>query len=158
VQNITENDLKKRLDSTRRDLSLGKVGVVFLVIWALAFSIYLFEPFGWFEGTPAVHEAKKWILLSIIFIWIPSFAGVWFLIIRPLRTGVTGGSRGKFQMPYVVLRSERPRRFRIELWCNVIIIIGGFTIGVWTLNGFIHDLQKAKTGQSQGNGETRTGQ
>jgi hypothetical protein len=140
--------LQKLLKSSPRQSDLGWQGVGFLVIWALAISIMVLEPFGWFDGTPAVHEAKKWIMVCITFIWIPVLAGVWFLIVRPLRTGIAKGG-SKYQVPYEVVRSEEPRRFRVEIWCNVLIIILGFAIAVWTLRGFIHDLQKAKTEQSR---------
>src|SRR6478752_7217148 len=109
MQKLTDKELKRVLDSSREPSKFGWVGMVFLVVWVAVLSVWLFDPFGWLDGTPAVHEAKKWIGICISFIWIPVLAGVWFLIILPLRTGIAKGG-SKYRAPYVFMRSEEPRK------------------------------------------------
>jgi hypothetical protein len=72
------------------------LAICFAIVITGLFLLILFDPFGWLDGPPRVHEAKKWVVLSIGGILVPAFAGIWFLLIAPLRWGViVGGGYGR---------------------------------------------------------------
>ena len=90
-----------------------------------------------------MHEAKKWLAVAVCFVVIPAFGGVWFMIIRPLQTGVvTGGS--KYRTPYCVLRSEDPARFRAHVRWNCVMVAAALALGFYLVVEFARDLQKAR--------------
>jgi hypothetical protein len=141
---IPDKGLRKEFESPRGQWTFIVIGAVFLVVAVGAFLILFVDPFGWFDGPPAVGEAKKWLAICVCFMWIPAIAGVWFMVIKPLKSGVvTGGS--KHRSPYIVFRSEAPARFRGHLIWNCILLIATFALATWCLVGLVRDLQKAKT-------------
>lgn len=140
---LTEKELKREFKSPRNQWRFAITSLAIVALVTVAFMVTFFDPLGWFSGSHDLREAKKGVTISVCFIWLPMIAAVWFLVIRPLRTGVVSGG-SKYRTPYLVLRSEQPRKFQSEIWGNVFLIIFGFAVAVWTLNGFIHDWRKAK--------------
>src|SRR5262245_1588013 len=86
---MTGAQLKKEYESPRVQLRLGIIGLVAFVLLSATFLTLFFDPFRWLAGPPEVHEAKKWIALCICFILFPGVSGIWFMVICPLRTGIT---------------------------------------------------------------------
>jgi len=144
MQKLTDKELKREFESPRGQLRFALRGVVLLTVGAGVLLMLLFDPLGWLDGPRAVHEAKKWLALCVCFIWLPVLAGIWFMVIRPLQTGivVTGGSKSR--APHVVLRSEEPARFRANIWWNCVLLVAGLVFATFMLVSFLRDLQKAK--------------
>src|SRR5947207_11947097 len=117
MQKLTDKELKKEFESPRGQLKFAFTGLLFLAGGAATLCILLLDPLGLLSGPPAVHEAKKWLAVGICFVWIPVLGGIWFMILRPLKTGIVSGG-SKYRAAYVVLRSEEPARFRGHIWWN----------------------------------------
>lgn len=149
MQKFTDKELKREFESPRGQLKFVLTGLVFLAGGAAVLLALLFDPFGLLNGPPAVHDAKKWLAICICFVWFPWLAGIWFMIIRPLQTGVVTGGGSKYRTPYIVLRSEEPARFRGHIWCNCVLLAAGLVFATCMLVGFIRDLQKAKAASNR---------
>ena len=148
VQKLTDKELKKELASPQGQMKFVFTGLVFLAIAGVVLLVLLVDPLGLFDGPPAVREAKKWLALSICFIWLPVLAGIWFLVIRPLQTGIL--ARGsKYRAPYLVLRSEEPGRFKGHIIWNCVLLTAGVILAACMLASSVRDLQKAKTGSER---------
>src|SRR5262245_21658547 len=147
MKKLTEKELKREYESPRGQLKFLPMALALGGAGTAVFATILFDPFGLLEGTPAVHEAKKWIALCLCFIWIPAVSGIWFMVILPLRVGaVTRGSwtaSGR-SWPHLVLRSEEPARFRFHIFFNCVLLAALFAFGAVALRSFIRDLEKAK--------------
>jgi len=143
---MTETELKKQFESPRIQLKLGVTGLVVFALLTLAFFTVFFDPFRRLDGPPEVHEAKKWIVLCIGFILLPAASGIWFMVIHPLRTGITTRGRWDRNMnPHIVLRSEEPVRFRLHIFWNCVLLTAALAFGFGALRSFIRDLEKAKS-------------
>ena len=139
----TDKELKEQFESPRGQMRVALLALGFVLVGGSLLFILMRDPFGWFDGAPAVREAKKWIAMCVCFLWVPVIAGIWFMIIRPLQTGiVTGGS--KHRAPYVVLRSEEPSRFRAHVRFNCVLLAIGIAFGIGTMISFVRDLRKAE--------------
>src|SRR5688572_9823320 len=122
MQKLTDNEMKREFESPRGQLRFALMGSVLLDVGAGAFLMLFYDPLGWLKGPPAVHQAKKSIAMLICFVWIPVLAGVWFMVIQPLQTGITTGGGSKRRAPYVVLRSEEPARFRGRIVSDCVLL------------------------------------
>jgi hypothetical protein len=146
MNKLTEKELKREFESPRGQLKMGLMGLAFGGVGIAMFVILFFDPFGILEGTPAVHEARKWIALCICFIWLPAVSGIWFMVIQPLQTGVLtrGGWANGRNLPHLVLRSEEPARFRFHILLNCVLLAAVLVFGAGMLRSFMRDLEKAK--------------
>jgi hypothetical protein len=144
MRNLTDKELKREFHSPRNQLQLGLMGLIFLAVGVVALLFLTFDPLSWLAGDPPVREAKKVIAMSICFILLPTLAGVWFMMVRPLQTGVVVSTR-RSGTTKVILRSEDPAGFRSLIWWNGFMLVAALSIGLYCLVGGIRDLQKAKT-------------
>ncbi len=143
MKQLTDQELKREFESSKNQLRLALYGAAFLVLGVAVFVILFKDPFGWMTGSPPVREAKKWIVLCIFFVLGPALAALWFMVIRPIQTGILAGG-SKHRAPYVVLRSEDPERFRGHVWWNCFLVAAALGLAVWLLIGFARDLRKAQ--------------
>jgi hypothetical protein len=144
MRNLSDKDLRREFHSPRYQLRLGLMGFVFVVVGVAALLLVTFDPFGWLAGDHPVREAKKLIAGSTCFILLPTLAGVWFMIVRPLQTGVIVSTR-KSEASRLVMRSEDPAGFRGLIIWNGIMLLAALGFGLYCLIGGIRDLQKAKS-------------
>jgi hypothetical protein len=142
MRQLTDKELKREFESPRGQMKTALIALGFFVVGSSLFFLLLRDPFGWFTDAPAARDAKKWIVLSIFIVWLPVLAGIWFMVIRPLQTGIVAGG-SKYRAPYLVLRSEQPARFRDHIWWNCVMLAVGLVIGTRMLVGLIRELRQA---------------
>src|SRR5437016_10755012 len=106
MQKEKEQLLRQDYESPRSLKSKGLMAAIFLAVLTGILIFVLFDPLGWLAGSPAVHDAKKYIALSIGAILLPCVGGIWFLVIAPVRWGVITSFDD-----HLVFRSEEPGRF-----------------------------------------------
>ena len=116
---------KEEFESLRGQRIRGATGVLLGIVITGLFLLLLFDPFGWLAGSPQVHDAKKWVALSFGAIVVPCIAGIWFLLVGPVRWGVIiGGLPGRSSSrDYLIFRSQDPRRFWLTWRINLYVLI-----------------------------------
>jgi hypothetical protein len=143
---MTGSELKKEYESSRGQLKLGITALVAFALLTTVILTLLFDPLRWLDGPPEAHQAKKWIALCICGILFPAVSGIWFMVIRPLQTGITtSGHWGHNVTPRIILRSEEPGRFRFNIIWNCVLLAAVLVFGFAALRSSIRDLEKAKS-------------
>jgi hypothetical protein len=132
--------LKARFDRGERDF---RFSVPVLIASALCFILLTMDPFGWFSGPPATGPARQQIRMAcfIIALWFP-FA--WFLLVRPLQTGIVVDYRKAVGQTKAVLRADEPSRFWFVYSWGALLLAGMLTFGVWCLLDGLGNLRKLR--------------
>jgi len=132
-------ELKARFDRGETDLRAVIPAFGFL---AAATIVATLDPFGWFAGPPATSGARQQIRMAclIIALWVP-FA--WFLLLRPLRTGIVVDYRKSVGKTTAVLRADGPSRFWFVYWWGAVLLAGMLTLGVYGLIDGLRELRKS---------------
>jgi hypothetical protein len=102
-----------------------------------------FDPFKWFSGLPEAASARQLIRVGcfMIALWL-SF--VWFLLVRPLQTGIAVDFR-KYDKSTAVLRSDQPARFWGIFRYSVLLLTAMLMLCLWILVGGLRELRKSHT-------------
>src|ERR1044071_6826393 len=141
MQRDSESRLRQDFESPRGLRIRGAFGATVASIVAGLLLILLLDPLGWLAGPPAIHEAKKYVALSLGAIMLPCIGGIWFLVVAPLRWGAIIGGNPKSAKEYLVFRSEDPRRFWSIWRVNVLILLAGFGTAIWCSTASIRHLR-----------------
>jgi hypothetical protein len=133
-------DLKARFDRGERD---PRLSITFLVVSTAVYLLLAFDPFKWFSGLPETASARQSIRVGcfMIALWL-SF--VWFLLVRPLQTGIAVDFR-KYGKSTAILRSDQPARFWGIFWYGVLLLTAMLMLCLWILVGGLRELRKSHT-------------
>jgi len=132
--------LKERFDRGERSFGLP---ITAWVIGLAIFALLTLDPFDWFAGTAATGPARQTIRMGCFMIAL-CLVFAWFLLVRPLQTGIAVDFR-KYGKSVAVLRSESPARFWGIFWYGVLLLSAVLALGIYVVVGGIREFKKSKS-------------